>query len=205
MSSVPVVDDADTLFPATTRGLLIYLDYQGLIKLHWSPLILDEVSRALVDAGRKKSLADAKAHERRMRDALPNALVPVKHVHAQFATVAPAVRSAKDTHVAACAFYLIAANAYPESEAIMLVTRNAKDFNKGALETLGIALRKPDAFLKGLFELKPHDFALAFRQFRTDLASLPEANVLLERLHKDGQVQTARALLAAERAGAVRL
>lgn len=45
--SVPVV--ADTLFAATTRGLLIYLDYHGLIKLHWLPLILVEVSRALVD------------------------------------------------------------------------------------------------------------------------------------------------------------
>ena len=50
--SVPVVADADTLFPATTRGLLIYLDYQGLIRLHWSALILDEVSRALVNTGR---------------------------------------------------------------------------------------------------------------------------------------------------------
>ena len=73
--SIPVVVDADTLFPATTRGLLIYLDYRGLIKLHWSQLILDEVSRALVDRGRKNSPADAKAHELRMCNALPNAMV----------------------------------------------------------------------------------------------------------------------------------
>jgi len=39
---VAVVADADTLFGGTTRGLLIHLDYQGLIRLHWSPLILDE-------------------------------------------------------------------------------------------------------------------------------------------------------------------
>lgn len=71
--TIPVVADADTLFQATTRGLLIFLDYQGLIKLHWSPLILDEVSRALVDSGRKNTLDDAKAHEARMCDALPNA------------------------------------------------------------------------------------------------------------------------------------
>lgn len=49
----PVVADADTLFGATTRGLLIHLDYQGLIRLHWSPLILDELGRALVDTGPK--------------------------------------------------------------------------------------------------------------------------------------------------------
>lgn len=45
---IPVVADADTLFGGTTRGLLIYLDYMGLVRLHWSPLILDELSRALV-------------------------------------------------------------------------------------------------------------------------------------------------------------
>jgi hypothetical protein len=50
---LPVVADADTLFGATTRGLLIHLDYGGLIRLHWSPLILEELSRALVDTGRK--------------------------------------------------------------------------------------------------------------------------------------------------------
>ena len=50
---IPVVADADTLFGATTRGLLIHLDGRGLIRLHWSPLILAEMSRALVDTGRK--------------------------------------------------------------------------------------------------------------------------------------------------------
>lgn len=51
--AIAVVADADTLFGGTTRGLLIHLDYQGLIRLHWSPLILDEMSRALVQTGRK--------------------------------------------------------------------------------------------------------------------------------------------------------
>ena len=96
--SLPIVADADTLFPATTRGLLIYLDFGGLIRLHWSPMILDEVARALVDAGRKKTLDDAKAHEARMQDALPHALVATRNVQAQFASVAHAVRSAKDVH-----------------------------------------------------------------------------------------------------------
>ena len=58
-----VVADADVLFGATTRGLLIQLDYAGLLHLHWSPLILDEMSRALVKSGRKLDFASAKAHE----------------------------------------------------------------------------------------------------------------------------------------------
>ena len=56
---IPVVADADTLFGATTRGLLIHLDYRGLIRLHWSALILDELSRALVDTGRKPDAESA--------------------------------------------------------------------------------------------------------------------------------------------------
>ncbi|CAN7308598.1 PIN domain-containing protein [Variovorax sp. LjRoot290] len=202
---IPVVADADTLFPATTRGLLIYLDYRGVIKLHWSPLILDEMSRALVDAGRKHSLADAKAHEKRMCDALPNATVAAAVVQSLFKDVAHAVNSPKDIHVAACARSLIAANAYPASEAVVLTTRNTKDFKKGALAGLGIELRKPDAFLQRLFAMQAQDFAFAFNHFRRDLVSKPQPEVLLEKLRLDGQEETARALLAAHRAGVVKL
>lgn len=63
--SLALVADADTLFPASTRGLLIYLDYQGPIKLHWSPMILDEVNRALVSTGRKPTMAAAREHAAR--------------------------------------------------------------------------------------------------------------------------------------------
>lgn len=72
---IPVVADADTLFGATIRGLLIHLDYQGLIRLHWSALILDEMSRALVATGRKADGAAALRHEALMRSSLPQAEV----------------------------------------------------------------------------------------------------------------------------------
>jgi hypothetical protein len=203
--SIPVVADADTLFSATTRGLLIYLDYGGLIRLHWSPLILDEMSRALVDTGRKKTAEQAKAHEVRLQEALPNALVSVMDVQAQLRHVAHAVNSAKDTHVAACAYHLIASDLYPEAAAVVLTSRNIKDFGVEALEQLGIELRLPDRFLCGLFEMKPRLFAAAFRQFRLDLASRPDPTALLQKLSKDGQTQIAGALSAAYSAGVVRL
>lgn len=192
--SIPVVADADTLFPATTRGLLIHLDYHGLIKLHWSPLILDELNRALVDTGRKKTLKDAKAHEVRMCEALPNALVSARDVQAQFQAVASAVRSVKDTHVAACAHYLIAAKAYPSPSVVALVSRNTRDFKKAALAGLSIALTKPDVFLDGLTVAQPVAVAAAFRRFRQDLASRPEPAALLERLRRDGQIKTTERL-----------
>ena len=116
-----VVADADALFGATTRGLLIQLDYAGLLHLHWSPLILDEMSRALVKSGRKPHIASAKAHEALMDLSLPNAMVDVSTVQAQYEVVSNAVRSAKDTHVAACAYALLAIKAYPGRKAINLV------------------------------------------------------------------------------------
>ena len=123
-----VVADADVLFGATTRGLLIQLDYAGLLHLHWSPLILDEMSRALVKSKRKADLASAKAHEALMDRSLPNAMVDVATVQAQYAVVSNAVRSTKDTHVAACAYALLAIGAYPGRKAINLVSQNTKDF-----------------------------------------------------------------------------
>lgn len=203
--SIPVVADADTLFSATTRGLLIYLDYGGLIRLHWSSLILDEMSRALVDTGRKKTVEQAKAHEARLQEALPNALVSALEVQAQLRHVAHAVNSVKDTHVAACAYHLIASDLYPDVDAVVLTSRNIKDFRADALERLGIELRLPDRFLGGLFDMKPRPFAAAFRQFRMDLASKPEPAELLQKLSKDGQAQIAAALSAAYAAGVVRL
>ena len=100
---IPVVADADTLFSATTRGLLIHLDYRRLIRLHWSALIPYEMSRALVNTGRKPDRAAATKHEALMRAALPQAEVSIRDVQARFEAVAPAMRSAKDIHVAACA------------------------------------------------------------------------------------------------------
>jgi hypothetical protein len=202
---IPVVADADTLFGATTRGLLIHLDYQGLIRLHWSPLILDELSRALVDTGRKPDAEAARRHEQLMRAALPQAEIPIQHVQAQFARVAPAMRSAKDTHVAACAAAILAGDFYPSTHVVSLVTKNIRDFGVRKLATLGIEAQRPDAFLLQRFQQDPAAVASAFAALRATLRSAPEPDRLLERLAADGQALTAAALHDAWRQGAVRL
>ena len=202
---IPVVADADTLFGATTRGLLIHLDYQGLIRLHWSPLILDEMSRALVDTGRKPDAASARRHEQLMRAALPQAEVPTQRVQAQFASVAPAMRSAKDTHVAACASAILAGDFYPGTQVVSLFTKNIRDFGVRKLATLGIDVRRPDAFLLNQFQRDPEAVASAFAALRTTLRSAPEPQQLLERLAADGQALTAAALHESWQPGTVRL
>lgn len=202
---IPVVADADTLFGATTRGLLIHLDYQGLIRLHWSSLILDEMSRALVDTGRKPDAESARRHEQLMRAALPQAEIPTQRVQAQFASMAPAMRSAKDTHVAACAAAILAGDYYSSTQVVSLVTKNIRDFGVRKLATLSIEVQRPDAFLLVQFKQDPAAVASAFAALRATLRSAPEPDRLLERLAADGQTLTAAALREAWQQGAVRL
>ena len=202
---IPVVADADTLFGATTRGLLIHLDYQGLIRLHWSPLILDELSRALVDTGRKPDAESARRHEHLMRAALPQAEVPTQQVQAQFATVAPTMRSAKDTHVAACAAAILVNRYYADNQVVSLVTKNIRDFGVRKLATIGIDVQRPDAFLLQQLKQEPVAVAAAFAALRSSLRSAPAPERLLERLAADGQARTAAALHDAWQQGSIKL
>lgn len=199
----PVVADADVLFGATTRGLLIHLDFIGLIRLHWSPLILEELSRALVDTGRKPNVQSARRHEQLLRAALPHADVPTATVQKQFQAVAAAVRSAKDIHVAACAHALVAGAAYPRAGAVSLLTNNVRDFHVRKLADLGIAVARPDLFLIDLWHLDAAGVAAAFAALRATLRSAPTPEQLIERLSADGQVRIAAVLLDASRHGAV--
>lgn len=191
---VPVVADADTLYPAATRGLLVQLDRHGLIHLRWSPLLLEEAMRALVKTGRRPSLADARAHQALLCAVLPHAMVPTAQVQAQFHVVQGAVNSAKDQHVAACASCLVTAKLYPAGRSVCLITRNQRDFKRGALAKLGIALRRPDELLIELHQSAPAVFAQAFKALLESLPSQPEAEALLDKLLRDGMVLTAAAL-----------
>ena len=202
---VPVVADADTLFGATTRGLLIHLDYCGLIRLHWSSLILDELSRALVDTGRKVDALAAGRHEQLLRASLPHAEIAVAAVNAQIEAVAHAVRSRKDVHVAACAHAIVSGKHYPHAKTVNLVTKNIRDFGVRKLAELGIEVSRPDDFLLAMFERDATGVAAAFAALRATLRSAPTPDTLLDRLAADGHVQTAMAMRVALQREAVQL
>jgi hypothetical protein len=140
-----------------------------------------------------------------MRAALPHAEIPIARVQAMFATVAPAMRSAKDIHVAACACAVLAEADYPAVPVVSLITRNIRDFGVRKLANLGIEVSRPDAFLLGQFQRDPEDFATAFMALRSTLRSAPTPDQLLDRLAADGQALTAAAMLGAWNEGMVRL
>lgn len=195
----PVVADADVLFAGTTRAFLIHLDYQRLIHLHWSPLILKESHDALVKTGRK-SRAKADKHMSLLDKSLPGASVPTLEVQAAFRVAYSGVRQPKDLHVAACAVALLAGGYYAEPE-VWLVTKNGADFKPRVLMTLGIKLLHPDAFLLALWNDDPLGVAAAFRRMRLRLKSKPAVNHLLDKLALDSQQRIAVALRAAYVAG----
>lgn len=149
------------------------------------------MSRALVDTGRKKDAASASRHEQLMRNVLPQAEIPIQQIQAQFASVAPAMRSAKDVHVAACAAAILAGDFYPDNQVVSLVTRNIRDFGVRRLATLGIDVQRPDAFLLHQFQQDREAVASALAALRATLRSAPEPDQLLERLAADGQTLTA--------------
>lgn len=191
---IPVLADAAPLFGATTRELLNHIDHQGLIRLHWSPLILDELGCALVDSDRKPDAESARRHEQLMRGELPQAEIQTHQVLAEFACVAPAMRSAKDTHVAACAKAILAGDFSPRVQVVSLIIKNIRDFGVRKLATLGVEVQRPDAFLLEQFQQDPSVVASAFAALRSTLRSAPQPDRLLECLAADGQALTAAAL-----------
>jgi hypothetical protein len=205
VARIPVVCDADTLFGGTTRAFLIHLDYAGLIHMHWSPIILDEMSRALVREQRKPNLATAKVHEQLMNRSLPQASIDTYDVQACFQFVWDGVNSAKDMHVAACACALQQANAYPTQPGITLVSQNLTDFKIPVLARRNINIQHPDAFLAELLEQDPHWVAAAFAECRASFRSAPSVEVVLAKLAEDGQAKTAAALMDGHQAGALKL
>jgi hypothetical protein len=140
-----------------------------------------------------------------MRAALRHAEIPILQVQAQFASVAPAMRSTKDTHVAACASAILAGQFYPETQVVSLVTKHIRDFGVRKLATLCIEVQRPDAFLLESFQQDPAGVASAFAALRATLRSAPTPERLLERLAADGQILTAAALHDAGQQGAARL
>jgi hypothetical protein len=115
------------------------------------------------------------------------------------------MRSAKDTHVAACAAAILAGDFYSSTQVVSLVTKNIRDFGVRKLAALGIEVQQPDAFLLNQFRQDPAAVASAFAALRATLRSAPEPDRLLERLAADGQSLTAAALHDAWQQGAARL
>lgn len=138
VSPPAVLADANALYSAALRDILIELALADVVRLHWSPAILDELARALestradMTADRIRSLRDA------MVSALPNANVDI----ASDLVLTAALPDPDDVHVLAAAV---------QAGCSILLTFNIADFPAQQLALEGnVAAMHPDTFLISL-------------------------------------------------------
>jgi len=126
--------DANVLYPAPLRDLLIRLARAGVVSARWTDAIHDEWMRSLLR--NRPDLEPEKLQRTRelMDAAVPGALVEGYEKHIRLLTLP----DPDDRHVLAAAI---------EAEVDVIVTFNARDFPRRVVSLHGIEVRRPDAFV----------------------------------------------------------
>jgi PIN domain len=132
----PAVIDANVLFSATIRDLLIRCHIAGIIRIHWTSRILDETFIAIererpgLDPGRLQRTRDLMNKGARGADI-------TDLVDDELAIDEAAAPDLDDLHVVKAA----------ASAGVDIVTWNLDDFPRRLLEPLGIVAMSPDDYL----------------------------------------------------------
>jgi len=159
MTPVIALLDANVLYPASLRDLLLQLAFAGFYRARWSAEIDEEWKRNLLAA--RPGLAEKiERTQIVMRQAIPDALVTGYESHIPN-LVLP---DARDRHVLAAAI---------TAEAEVIVTFNLKDFPAAVLAPHGIEARHPDAFLQSFITGLPLHFLNAVRDCLSRLTKPP--------------------------------
>ena len=156
-----VLLDANVLYPAPLRDLLLQLAFAGLYQARWSAEIEDEWKRNLV-AARPELVDRIERTQSVMRRALPDALV-TGYAHLIQGLSLP---DADDRHVLAAAI---------TATAEVIVTFNGRDFPPPALARHGIVAQHPDAFLQSMIAEIPAEVLVSVRECLARLVSPPVA------------------------------
>ena len=133
--------DANVLFSAPVRDLLLRAAERSLYQPIWTERILDEMSRALREERLDIPPAAADYLVGEIRRAFPEALVE------GYEQLVPAMtNSEEDRHVLAAA---------ARGGAQVIVTWNISDFPESSRESYGIDLQSPDEFACHTWSLAP--------------------------------------------------
>lgn len=182
MSHYTALLDANVLYPAPLRDLLLQLAVTDLFKAKWTVDIHREWIEALL---RNEPMRDRAALERTrelMDKATRDSLVDGYHALIPALTLP----DADDRHVLAAAIV---------GRCDVIVTQNLADFPAGALEPFGIDVQHPDEFLTNHLHLAPGVFCIAVRKVRARLKNPPySVEAYLGTLTQLGLVATAAEL-----------
>jgi predicted nucleic acid-binding protein len=154
-----VVLDANVLYPFRVRDALLRFAEAGLFRARWSPTIMDEWTRNLIER-RPDFEASIRAQMAAMKRAFPESCV----TGGESLIPALILPDPDDRHVLATAI---------RTSAEHIITENLKDFPDEALAPFGITAVTPDDFLSSTFELYPGDALSTLRNMRQDYQNPP--------------------------------
>ncbi|MCA8908328.1 MAG: PIN domain-containing protein [Rhodospirillaceae bacterium] len=174
-SAVDVLVDANILFAAPMRNLLIACTLAGLVRPRWSDIIQEEWTRA-----RRRQEPRLKEERLALLRALVDHTVPEARVDGFEGRIGDLrLRDRNDRHVLAAAI---------EAGCPVIATRNRKDFRPRDLAPFGVHAADPDEVLGPAAAERPDLLAWAAGLHRAALGGVPMARYVLtlrrERLHR---------------------
>lgn len=182
MSSYTALFDANVLYPAPVRDILMQLAVTDLFRAKWTADIHEEWITALLQSQPHRRRADLERTRSLMDSAVRDCLV------VGYASLIPSLSlpDPDDRHVLAAAIV---------GRCDVIVTRNLKDFPNAALAPYGIHAQHPDEFLSNHLNLAPGVFCDAVHKIRARLKN-PALSVAeyLDILKQQGLVATATEL-----------
>lgn len=186
-SPFTAVYDANVLYPAPLRDLLMHLALTGVYRARWTAQIHDEWKRNLLINRQDLTQAQLDRTSAAMDRAIPDALVTgYESLCAGLTLPDPG-----DRHILAAAI---------KCGASVIVTFNLKDFPSDALEPFEMEAVHPDDFIADLFDLDRAAVLEAIQAQRASLKNPPHtARELLGRLLIQGLTQSVKLLSEYER------
>lgn len=186
-SPFTAVYDANVLYPAPLRDLLMHLALTGVYRARWTAQIHDEWKRNLLINRQDLTQAQLDRTSAAMDRAIPDALVTGYEPLCEGLTLP----DPDDRHILAAAI---------KGSASVIVTFNLKDFPSDALEPFEIEAVHPDDFIADLFDLDQAAVLEAVQAQRASLKNPPHtARELLDRLLIQGLTQSVKLLSEYER------
>ncbi len=153
MANFTVVYDANVLYPAPLRSLLIYLGKSGLFRARWTYQIHDEWIRNLLI--NRPDLMPEQLYAMRdlMIQAIPDSIITGHEVIIDGVQLP----DPDDRHVLAAAL---------RANAELIITTNLKDFPDSQLKPFNIAAQHPDDFILDLLDLNQKSVLDCLREDR---------------------------------------
>lgn len=174
-----VILDANVLYPAQLRDLLMRLSTKGIYQARWSLQILDEAFGA-IQRDRPEIPPERLQRTRHlMMRAVPDGIVTgYEGLIPSFELPDPG-----DRHVVAAAV---------RAGAQVIVTQNLKDFPPDVLQPYGVEAKHPDVFLTEAMDIHERRFFAAISQMAASLRRPPKTeSEIADDLERIGLVRVA--------------